>query len=66
MQTERKIGDYPWLDVFANFKWKRAAIFIKVRNLGEGISGPGDYFSALHYPRVPLQLQYGLSWSFYD
>lgn len=66
VQTERKIGDYPWLDVFANFKWKRAAIFIKVRNLGEGISGPGDYFSALHYPRVPLQLQYGLSWSFYD
>jgi hypothetical protein len=66
MQDKRKIGDYPWLDAFANFKWKRAAIFIKVRNLGEGLAGPNDYFSALHYPRVPLQLQYGLSWSFYD
>lgn len=66
LQKTRKIGDYPWLDVFANFKWKRAAIFVKVRNLGEQIFGPGDYFSALHYPRVPLQFQYGLSWSFYD
>jgi hypothetical protein len=66
VQDERRIGDYPWLDAFVNFKWKRAAIFIKMRNLGEGLSGPSDYFSALHYPRVPLQLQYGLSWSFYD
>lgn len=66
VQDKRKIGDYPWMDAFVNFKWKRAAIFIKVRNLGEGFVGPSDYFSALHYPRVPLQLQYGLSWSFYD
>lgn len=66
VQDSKKIGNYPWLDAFANFKWKRAALFVKVRNIGVGYVGTYDYFSALHYPRVPLQLQYGLSWSFYD
>lgn len=65
-QSTRKVGSYPWLDAFANFKWKRAAIFVKVRNVGKSFLSTSDYFSALHYPRVPLQLQYGLSWSFYD
>lgn len=66
LQNTRKVGNYPWLDLFANFKWKRAAIFVKVRNIGKDFVGNNDYFSALGYPRVPLQIQYGLSWSFYD
>lgn len=66
LQTNRKVGNYPWLDAFANFKWKRAALFVKVRNVGKDFVGGYDYFSAYGYPRVPLQFQYGVSWSFYD
>ena len=65
-QNDKKLGNYPWVDVFANFKWKRVALFVKGRNVAKGLGGNYDYFSALHYPRVPFQLQYGLSWTFYD
>lgn len=66
LQNVRKVGNYPWMDAFANFKWKRAALFFKVTNIGKDYVGDYDYFSALGYPRVPIQLQYGLTWSFYD
>jgi hypothetical protein len=65
-QSEKKIGNYPWTDLFASFKWKRANIYVKYTNAGEGIVGGGNYFSALHYPRNKRMLRYGVNWYFHN
>jgi hypothetical protein len=63
-QSEKRIGNYPWIDFFASFKWKRANIYVKFTNAGEGIVGERNYFSALHYPRNTRMFRYGLNWFF--
>jgi hypothetical protein len=65
-QSEKKIGNYPWVDLFASFKWKRANIYIKFTNAGEGIVGERNYFSALHYPRNKRMLRLGVNWYFHN
>jgi hypothetical protein len=65
IQNEKKLGNYPWIDLFANFKWKRANIYIKMTNVAQGIIGNRDYFSALHYPRTNRMLRIGIRWHFF-
>lgn len=65
-QNERKLGGYPWIDFFANFKWKRANIYVKMTNVAQGIIGNRDYFSALHYPRNNRMFRIGIRWRFYS
>ena len=63
-QSIRKVGDYPMADVFANFKWKRATIFVKLSHADQGMFNK-DYFSAYLYPRNKRMIRFGLSWHFY-
>jgi hypothetical protein len=63
-QSERKIGDFPYINAFLNAKWKRATFFIKLINAGEGWPS-SDYFSALHYIRPQRAIKFGISWPFY-
>jgi hypothetical protein len=65
-QSERRIGNYPWADLFASFKWKRANIYVKFTNAGDGIVGKRNYFSALHYPRNNRMFRYGINWFFHN
>ncbi|MDR2424729.1 MAG: putative porin [Prevotellaceae bacterium] len=60
-QSEKKLGNYLLADAFASFRWKQANIYVKYTNVAEGIVGR-HYFSALHYPRTPRMLRYGLRW----
>jgi hypothetical protein len=64
-QREKKIGNYPFADVFANFKWKRANIFLKYEHVNQGLFS-NDYFTALHYPANRRIFKFGVSWMFYD
>ncbi len=64
-QNEKKVGEYPMLDAFLNFKWKRATIFFKLANADKGMFN-NEYFSALHYPRNGRMLRLGVSWHFYN
>lgn len=64
-QTEKKVGDYPLIDAFLNFKWKRATVFIKLTHADQGMFNQ-EYFSALHYPRSKRMLRLGLTWHFYN
>lgn len=65
-QNVRQLGNYPWIDLFANFKWKRAIIYVKFTNAANGMIGNNDHFSALHYPRNDRMLRLGLHWYFYN
>ena len=66
-QNETQIGNYPYMDVFVNAKWKRVRIFFLVENALSGLEITNNqYFSALHYPRNFRWLKLGVSWTFYD
>ena len=63
-QDEREIGNVPYIDVFVNIQWKKAAIFIKYLNTAQGWPS-GDYFSAHHYTAPRRAIQFGINWPFY-
>jgi hypothetical protein len=64
LQTEKKIGKTPYIDLFANLQWKRASIFVKYENAFQGWP-TSDYFSALHYIRPQTAIKFGIHWPFY-
>jgi hypothetical protein len=65
LQNERTLGNYPFVDVFINFKHKRTRFFFKGEHLNAGYLDP-EYFTVLHYPRSNRMFKFGLSWSFYN
>ena len=64
-QSKVEYSGYPIVDVFANFKWKRAILFVKYSHLNQGYPH-NQYFSAYSYPLNPQVLKFGVSWIFYD
>jgi hypothetical protein len=70
-QNTMLIGDYPYVDVFANAKLKRLRFFIKYErasNLPSDISEISKTYGYFipSYPYNPGIVKYGLSWTFYD
>ena len=65
LQDEKKIGNYPYIDVFANLMVKRFRIFVKYEHLND-LWGENRYYMIPHYPAQGSALKFGLSWSFYD
>ncbi len=65
-QREKKLGDYVWMDVFVNAKWKRMRILLKMQHLNDDMFGTRNYFSVLHYPMNQRIFKIGISWNFYD
>ncbi len=64
-QRVKQLGEYPVVDLFADFKWKRAILFLKYEHINQGMPN-NDYFSALHYPLNQRIFKFGVSWIFYD
>ncbi len=59
-QDIRKVGDYPFVDVFLNMQLKRARIFIKIDHINEGIPN-NDFFHTISYPANPREIRFGIS-----
>ena len=64
-QNSVKIGDYAWIDAFANIKLKRTAFYLKYTNLATQFV-KGGYYTSPGYPAPIATLLFGLSWSFYN
>ena len=65
-QKEEKYNNGPVIDAFVNVQWKRACIFVKVENVGQGWPmDKFDYFSAHNYIRTQRALKFGVYWPFY-
>lgn len=65
-QREVTYNSGPVIDVFLNMQWKRACIFVKVENIGQGWPmDKNDYFSAHHFIRTQRSLKFGIYWPFY-
>lgn len=64
-QDRKKLGNYPYVNLFINFKLKRTRFFLMLDHANSGVTG-NDYFSVLHYPLNQRTVKFGLSWTFYD
>lgn len=65
-QKEEKYNNGPVIDAFVNVQWKRACIFVKVENVGQGWPmDKFDYFSTHNYIRTQRALKFGIYWPFY-
>jgi hypothetical protein len=63
--NEYPIGNFPVLDLFAQFKLSRAIIFLKLENSTEGIT-PYNYFAAPHFPLNDRVFRFGVNWRFFN
>lgn len=62
-QRELKVGNYPFMNVYANMKLKRARFYIMMSHVNQGMTGD-NYFSMPHYPMNPRRFQMGVSVDF--
>lgn len=63
--NERAIGNYPLIDVFANFELRSARIFLKYEHVNEGLNGY-DFFAAPGYAFPDRVLRVGITWRFFN
>ena len=60
-----ELGNYPFIDVYANFHLKRARFFVMMSHVNNA-SGNKLMFLAPHYPTNGNILRFGISWNFYN
>lgn len=60
-----KLGNYPFIDVYANMHLKRARFFVMMTNAANG-SFNRMAFLAPHYPTDGSVLRMGVSWNFFN
>lgn len=65
LQDEKKIGNYPYIDIFINLMVKRFRFFVKYEHLNE-LWSQNQYYMIPHYPAQGRAFKFGLTWSFYD
>lgn len=64
-QNKIEIGNYPIVNIYANFLLKQTRFYVMYHHINEGM-GKMNYFLAPHYPISPKALWFGLSWNFYN
>lgn len=64
-QKEMTIGNYPVMNVYANFHLKRTRFFIEYYHVNQMFM-KGVYYSMPYYPVDPAIVKLGLTWNFYD
>lgn len=62
--SRTKIGNYPILDAYANFRLQHTRFFVMFSHVNS--SDGGDYFFTPHYPLNQRILRFGISWNFFN
>ncbi|KGI60653.1 putative porin [Prevotella sp. S7 MS 2] len=60
-----KIGNYPIVNVYANFHLKHTRFFVMYSHVNAG-SGTRNYFLTPHHPLNGSLLRFGVSWNFFN
>lgn len=63
-QDQVKLGNYPFINFYANMKLSKARFYVLFSHLNQGWFGGNNYFAALHYPLNPRRFQIGVSVDF--
>ena len=64
-RQELSTGNYPFVNVFLNFKLKRTRFFFMFDHVNAGMMG-NNYDMIPNYPMTVRMLRYGLAWTFYN
>lgn len=64
-ENEKELGNYPYLNLFAQMKVKRTRVVVQWCQTFADIL-PEQSFAVLHYPSMRPHLKYGIYWHFYD
>ncbi len=62
-QREIKVGNYPFMNLYANMKLRQARFYVMMSHINQGMTGK-DYFALPHYPMNPRRFQLGVSVDF--
>jgi len=65
-QTKTKTGEYPFVDAFLQFSFKRMQVFFKYSHASYYVTSSNNFFSVYNYPLDKPTFSYGLSWYFYN
>ena len=65
IQNEKKIGNYPYLDVYLTLMVKSARMFVKMSHFNSYF-GNYNYYLAPNYPARDARFSFGVSWRFHD
>ena len=60
-----EVGNYPILDVYANFHLKHTRFFVMMSHVNASI-GKHNYFFTPHYPLNERIFRFGVSWNFFN
>lgn len=63
-QSETKVGNYPFMNLYANMKLSRARFYLLYSHFNKGMFGGDNYFSLPHYPLNPSRFLLGVSVDF--
>ena len=59
-----KVGNYPIVNVYANFHLKQTRFFVMMSHVN--YSDGGNYFLTPHYPLNTRVFRFGVSWNFFN
>jgi hypothetical protein len=68
-QYDMEAGNYPFVNVFINFKLKRTRVFVMFDHLNYGMMSQSldkKYFMVPDYPMNIRMFRFGLAWTFYN
>ena len=65
IQENKKIGNFPIIDLFVNAKIKRTRLFLKAEHFNSTITG-NDFYSSPSYPYRDFLIRFGLVWNFFN
>ncbi len=65
LQNETKLGDFPYIDAYANLRLKRTRLFFKMMNVGTEFINK-EYYTTPGYPMNRMTFRFGVAWAFYD
>lgn len=66
LQKKVLIGNYPEMNVYANFHLKTVRFFVQYYHFNKGLFGGTNYLSMPNYPINPPTFQFGVSWNFWE
>ena len=64
-ESRIQVGNYPVVNVYANFHLKRTRFFVMMSHVNAG-NGNRMYFFTPHYPLNQRIFRFGVSWNFFN
>ena len=65
IQNDKKIGNFPMIDVFVNARIKRTRLFLKAEHINSTLTG-NNFYSTPSYPYRDFIIRFGLIWNFFN